>query len=696
MKKIEQSLLEVLSEMFIIFLSIVFLVPSHAFAESDFVSNIILQGSTIDLESQIDTIWQKVVPIALQSTNGLTLDDIAKLHVTIRPQGTLILPAFASNASSAIRQSSSTNALNYTYSSRTSTSLLQGTAPMILQGDGASNTVVKLVVNSPKANISLTIPSLSIDGTLLINNLSQIITNKAISGIDNILTNIPNSALTHSSIKLIGGNGISITDGDDVGLGDTVTITNSGISTINGLSVTNNGSNTLDIAADKTFTVANSITLGGTDNSVLTFQGTDTYIGRATSDTLTNKTIAAATNTISGLTNSNLSGAAGISNTNLANSSLTISSGSGLSGGGAVSLGDTLSLVNAGVLSLSGTTNQVTASGSTGNITLTLPQNINTSSSPSFAALNLTNSSNQLVLGTTNTGTLNWAPSSARILTLPDNTDTLIGKTTSDVLTNKTLTTPVINGAVTTTGLTLPAFTASGTLTGSGSPTITGFGSINGLTFSSVSDGITIAGGTTPRTLTLTGANITIGSIIKPTSSGALVIQSNGANILSLDAGGSAGILIGTTSATSITLGADATVSANKSFSITTADKLTVGGIIIPQTIPIAVPISVTSVTQVVFIADTTYQVTGTKCVPSVLSSSGTFQVTVESGTTAAGAGTAQLTGTISLSGVANTVVSGTLIASPTTLNAGDRISAKLGGLLTGLLGNCTIYIKRV
>lgn len=50
---------------------------------------------------------------------------------------------------------------------------------------------------------------------------------------------------------------------------------------------------------------------------------TTTLIGRDTTDTLTNKTINASSNTISGLTNSNLSGTAGITNANLANSTIS-------------------------------------------------------------------------------------------------------------------------------------------------------------------------------------------------------------------------------------------------------------------------------------------------------------------------------------------------------------------------------------
>ena len=47
---------------------------------------------------------------------------------------------------------------------------------------------------------------------------------------------------------------------------------------------------TLTVADGKTLTASNSLTLAGTDSTTLTFQGTDTYVGRATTDTLTNKT----------------------------------------------------------------------------------------------------------------------------------------------------------------------------------------------------------------------------------------------------------------------------------------------------------------------------------------------------------------------------------------------------------------------
>ena len=115
--------------------------------------------------------------------------------------------------------------------------------------------------------------------------------------------------------------------------------------TFNGLTVTNNGANTLTIANGKTLTVNNTITFGGTDGTTFTLPSSnDTLAGLAATQTLTNKTIAAGSNTITGLTNSNLSGSAGITNANLANSSITINTSGPLSGGNAVSLGNSLTL----------------------------------------------------------------------------------------------------------------------------------------------------------------------------------------------------------------------------------------------------------------------------------------------------------------------------------------------------------------
>lgn len=69
------------------------------------------------------------------------------------------------------------------------------------------------------------------------------------------------------------------------------------------------------------------------------------------------------------------------------------------------------------------------------------------------------------VAGTTAiTGTIATAFTTAKTLTLPDATDTLVGKATTDTLTNKTLTAPVISTITNTGTLTLP--TSTDTLVG--------------------------------------------------------------------------------------------------------------------------------------------------------------------------------------------------------------------------------------
>ena len=108
--------------------------------------------------------------------------------------------------------------------------------------------------------------------------------------------------------------------GDIVGTTDTQTLTNKTLTSptintaiIGSAGITFNGTS-------GTTTLQASATASGT----LTLPAaTDTLVGRDTSDTLTNKSIAAGSNTITGLTNTNLSGSAGISNANLANSTIS-------------------------------------------------------------------------------------------------------------------------------------------------------------------------------------------------------------------------------------------------------------------------------------------------------------------------------------------------------------------------------------
>ncbi len=96
-----------------------------------------------------------------------------------------------------------------------------------------------------------------------------------------------------------------------------------------------------------------------------------------------------------------------VPSSSLSSGSVTITPGTGISGGGTVALGGSVTVTNSGVTSLSGTTNQVNVSGSTGAITLSTPQNIHTGASPTFAGETLSGlSGGGLIKATSGTGAL--------------------------------------------------------------------------------------------------------------------------------------------------------------------------------------------------------------------------------------------------------------------------------------------------
>ncbi|OGM63284.1 hypothetical protein A3A76_04530, partial [Candidatus Woesebacteria bacterium RIFCSPLOWO2_01_FULL_39_23] len=210
----------------------------------------------------------------------------------------------------------------------------------------------------------------------------------------------------------------------------------------------------------------------------------------------------------------------------------TLTDGTGISiteGSGSITI------ANSGVTSITGTANQVIASGATGAVTLSTPQDIATTSTPTFASMTLSAATNQLTLGTTNTTTINSvAPSASRVYTLPDfgSNDTFVGLAATQTLTNKTFTDNVTYiqdnldntkklqldlsniGASTTTTLSLPAGVgASDTVCLYTTGNCVGLGG-----------GVTTPGGTTNTLAKFTGAS-TIGDA-SITDTGSLVTLS--------------------------------------------------------------------------------------------------------------------------------------------------------------------------
>lgn len=123
-----------------------------------------------------------------------------------------------------------------------------------------------------------------------------------------------------------------------------------------------------------------------------------------------------------------------------------------------------------------------------------------------------------------------------------------------------------------------------------------------------------------------------------------------------------------------------------------------VDGALVPKRHAISFSLTAASASFPVFVANDDYIVEGITATFGTASTSGTLQLEKCTGTTALASGTNVLTGTISLSGAANTPVSGTLSANPITLSlaSGNRLNLIVAGTMTNLATSVvTIYLKR-
>ena len=165
----------------------------------------------------------------------------------------------------------------------------------------------------------------------------------------------------------------------------------------------------------------------------------------------------------------------------------------------------------------------------------TLDQDVSTTSSPDFNTLNLSATTNQIVLQSGDpTGTLTWTPTADRVITLPDATTTLVGTDTTQTLTNKT-----ISGSSNTLSSIPNSALSNSKVTVTAGTNISGGGDVNlgsSVTLA-LKDSITLSGTlAVSGVTTLTGATVLNGvSYTWPSTDGAssTVLTTSGAGTLS-------------------------------------------------------------------------------------------------------------------------------------------------------------------
>lgn len=379
--------------------------------------------------------------VARTTTDTLTNKTLtAPVIATISNTGTLTLPTstdtlVARNTTDSFTNKSFVDASCFFVDDDDATKRLS------VELSGATTSTTTQLVFSQTANRFLTFPNIT--DTIVTRTNTETLTNKTLT--TPIIASISNTGtltLPTSTDTLVARNTTDTLTNKTLTSPIISTISNTGTLTLPTNTDTLVGRSTTDTLTNKTLTAPVIATISNTGTLTLP-TSTDTLVARNTTDTLTNKTMTGATNTLTA---------------SLLKSATT-----------EVSVSAATAPTNGQVLTA---TSSTTATWQT-------PTGITASSTDSFTNKSFVDASCLFVddgdatkrqavqLGGATTGTtttLTFSQTANRAITFPDVTDTLVARTTTDTLTNKTLTAPIIATISNTGTLTLP--TSTDTLVG--------------------------------------------------------------------------------------------------------------------------------------------------------------------------------------------------------------------------------------
>ncbi|MCX7997213.1 MAG: tail fiber domain-containing protein [Patescibacteria group bacterium] len=222
---------------------------------------------------------------------------------------------------------------------------------------------------------------------------------QSVSGVGGVTgTGTSNSIARFTGTSTIGDSGLT-DDGSVIGITRDVSFSASTprITITDGETLTiHDGTNNLLTLADNGGTATlsvNALTIGG--DTISEFVGTGLQIGSGTLSTTLGTSVDLTSEVTGILPVAN--GGTGVNGGSAANGQLLIGNGTGYTlatltagtGIGVTNASGAITIANTGVTSITGTSNQVSASGSTGAITLSLPQSIATTSNVQFGSLAL-------------------------------------------------------------------------------------------------------------------------------------------------------------------------------------------------------------------------------------------------------------------------------------------------------------------